>query len=96
MMVALDVGERGGGDEAHGKRAWEVVVLATALVAEVKRVLLLALVGVAEQDHLTQEGIHDHVPVVDLSAARRERERASGKTERGKKRQEDRKREKRQ
>lgn len=78
MTVALDVGERGGGDEAHGERAREVVVLATALVAEVERVLLLVLVGVAEQDHLTQEGIHDHVPVVDLFAARRERERASG------------------
>lgn len=34
--------------------------------------LLLPLVGVAEQDHLTQEGVHDHVLVVDLFAARRE------------------------
>lgn len=32
--------------------------------------LLLPLVGVAEQDHLTQEGVHDHVLVVDLFAAR--------------------------
>lgn len=63
---ASDVGERGGGDEAHGERARQVVVLATALVPEVKRVLLLPLVGVAEQDHLTQEGVHDHVLVVDL------------------------------
>lgn len=28
--------------------------------------LLLPLVGVTEQDHLTQEGVHDHVLVVDL------------------------------
>lgn len=32
--------------------------------------LLLPLVGVAEQDHLTQEGVYDHVLVVDLFAAR--------------------------
>lgn len=32
--------------------------------------LLLPLVGVAEQDDLTQEGVHDHVLVVDLFAAR--------------------------
>lgn len=64
------MGERGGGDEAHSERAREVVVLAAALVAQVKRVLLLPLVGVAEQDHLTQEGVHDHVLVVDLLAAR--------------------------
>lgn len=48
-----DVGERGGGDEADGEGAGKVVVLATAAVAEVERVLLLALVGVAEEDHLT-------------------------------------------
>lgn len=64
--MASDVGERGRGDQAHGERAREVVVLAAALVAEVERVLLLPLVGVAEQDHLTQEGVHDHVLVVDL------------------------------
>lgn len=66
--IASDVGERGRGDQAHGERAREVVVLAAALVAEVERVLLLPLVGVAEQDHLTQEGVHDHVLVVDLFA----------------------------
>lgn len=65
---ASDVGERGGGDEAHSERARQVVVLAVALVAEVKGVLLLPLVGVAEQDHLTQEGVHNHVPIVDLHA----------------------------
>lgn len=70
LTIALDVGERGRGDEAHSERAREVVVLATALVAEVKRVLLLPLVGVAEHDHLTQEGVHYHVLVVDLFAAR--------------------------
>lgn len=64
--MASDVGECGRGDQAHGERAREVVVLAAALVAEVERVLLLPLVGVAEQDHLTQEGVHDHVLVVDL------------------------------
>lgn len=32
--------------------------------------LLLPLIGVAEHDHLTQEGVHDHVLVVDLLAAR--------------------------
>lgn len=68
--IRSDVGERGWGDEAHSERAREVVVLAAALVAEVKRVLLLPLVWVAEQDHLTQEGVHDHVLVVDLFAAR--------------------------
>jgi len=46
--IASDVGEHGGGDEAHSERAWEVVVLAAALVAEVKRVLFLPLVGIAE------------------------------------------------
>ena len=61
-----DVDERGGGDEAHGERARQVVVLATALVAQVQRVLLLPLVGVAEERHLPQEGVHDHVLVVDL------------------------------
>lgn len=70
VTIASDVGERGRGDEAYSERAREVVVLATALVAEVKRVLLLPLVGVAEHDHLTQEGVHDHVLVVDLFAAR--------------------------
>lgn len=41
--------------------------------------LLLALVGVAEQDHLTQEGVHDHVLVVDLLAAQgRKAERKEG------------------
>lgn len=69
QTIASDVGERGRGDEAHSERAREVVVLAAALVAEVKRVLLLPLVGVAEHDHLTQEGVHDHVLVVDLLAA---------------------------
>lgn len=60
--------------------------------------LLLPLVGVAEQDHLTQEGVHDHVLVVDLFAARREegrrpKERGGGggggekQEERGEKRQ---------
>ncbi len=68
--IESDVGERGRGDEAHSERARQVVVLAAALVAEVKRVLLLPLVGVAEQDHLTKEGVHDHVFVVDLFAAR--------------------------
>lgn len=62
----LDVGERGRGDEAHSERARQIVVLATALVAEVKRVLLLSLVGVAEHDRLAQEGVHDHVLIVDL------------------------------
>ena len=70
QTIASDVVERGRGDEAHSERAREVVVLAAALVAEVKRVLLLPLVGVAEQDHLTQEGVYDHVLVVDLFAAR--------------------------
>ncbi len=70
LTIASDVVERGRGDEAHSERARKVVVLAAALVAEVKRVLLLPLVGVAEQDHLTQEGVHDHVLVVDLLAAR--------------------------
>ena len=70
QTIASDVVEHGRGDEAHSERAREVVVLAAALVAEVKRVLLLPLVGVAEQDHLTQEGVHDHVLVVDLFAAR--------------------------
>lgn len=68
--ITSDVGEHGGGDEAHSERAREVVVLPASLVAQVKRVLLLPLVGVAEQDHLTQEGVHDHVFVVDLFAAR--------------------------
>ena len=67
-----DVGERGGGDEAHGERAREVAVLAVALVAQVERVLLLPLIGVTEQDHLTQEGVHNHVLVVDLLIAHRE------------------------
>lgn len=63
----LNVGERGGGDEAHSERAGQVAVLATALVAQVQRVLLLTLVGVAEHHHLTQERVHDHVLVVDLT-----------------------------
>lgn len=70
--MASDIGERGRGDQAHSERARQVVVLAAAFIAEVKRVLLLPLVGVAEQDHLTQEGVHDHVLVVDLFAARTE------------------------
>lgn len=41
--------------------------MATALVAQVKRVLLLPLVGIDEEGHLTQEGVHNHVLVVDLS-----------------------------
>lgn len=72
LTMASDVGERGRGDQAHSERARQVVILAAAFVAEVKRVLLLPLVGVAEQDHLTQEGVHDHVLVVDLFAARTE------------------------
>lgn len=81
--MASDVGERGRGDEAHGERAREVVVLATALVTQVKRVLLLALVGVAEQDHLTQEGVHDHVLVVDLLVAHPSEEGRDPEAERG-------------
>lgn len=55
--------------------------------------LLLPLVGVAEQDHLTQEGVHDHVLVVDLFAARREegrrpKERGEKEGERSRKREE--------
>lgn len=72
LRMASDVGERGRGDQAHSERARQVVILAAAFIAEVKRVLLLPLVGVAEQDHLTQEGVHDHVLVVDLFAARTE------------------------
>lgn len=41
--------------------------------------LLLTLVGVAEQDHLTQEGVHDHVLVVDLFAAREGEDRAESR-----------------
>lgn len=69
-----DAGERGGGDEADGEGPREVVVLATAAVTEVERVLLLTLVGVAEEDDLTQEGVHDHVLVVDLLSPHREEE----------------------
>ncbi|KAA8586583.1 hypothetical protein FQN60_000419 [Etheostoma spectabile] len=68
--IASDVSERGRGDEAHSERAREVAVLAVAFVAEVKRVLFLALVGITEQDHLSQEGVHNYVLVVDLLAAR--------------------------
>lgn len=89
--IASDVVEHGRGDEAHSECAREVVVLAAALVAEVKRVLLLPLVGVAEQDHLTQEGVHDHVLVVDLFGARGRkaeiRKRKGKQEKRGEKRQ---------
>lgn len=86
-MIWSDVGERGGGEEAHSEHAREVTVLAVALVAQVKRVLLLTLVGLAEQDHLTQEGVHDHVLVVELSAARGRIDSKGGKREREEKRQ---------
>lgn len=86
LMIWSDVGERGGGEEAHSEHAREVVVLPAALVAQVKRVLLLTLVGLAEQDHLTQEGVHDHVLVVELSAARgKKMDGEGGKRERNKK-----------
>lgn len=64
--------------------------MTAALVAQVKSVLLLPLVGVAEQDHLTQEGVHDHVLVVDLFAAR------GRKTERSEKGRWEKREEKRQ
>lgn len=73
LTSSSDVGERGGGEEAHSEHARDVVVLAAALVAEVKRMLLLPLVRLAEQDHLSQESVHDNVLVVDLSAAHRKR-----------------------
>ena len=66
MVPTSYVGERGAGDEAHTERAREVVVLAIALVAQVPGVLLLAVVGVTEHGHLTQEGVYNHVLVVDL------------------------------
>lgn len=89
MTITSNVGERGRGDQAHSERAREVVVLATALVAEVERVLLLPLVGVAEQDHLTQEGVHDHVLVVDLFAVRKRRRQTSKKVEKKEGKQEE-------
>lgn len=67
-MITSDVGERCRGDKAHSERARQVVVLATTLVAKVKSVLLLPLIGVTEQDHLTQERVHNHVLIVDLIA----------------------------
>lgn len=84
--MTSDVGESGGGNEAHSERAREVVVLAVALVTEMKRVLLLPLVGVTEQDHLTQEGVHDHVPVVDLWSDHQGRGKGSGRRKEGKER----------
>lgn len=66
VVVTSYVDECDAGDEAHGDRAREVVVLAIALVAQVERVLLLPVVWVTGQGHLTQEGIHNHVLIVDL------------------------------
>lgn len=50
--------------------------MATALVFQVERLVDFALVD--EQRHLTQEGVGEHVVVVDLrnAASERERERA--------------------
>lgn len=59
--------------------------------------LLLPLIGVAEHDHLTQEGVHDHVLVVDLLAARgRKAEIRKEKKKGGGRKQEKERREKRQ
>ncbi|TNN61981.1 hypothetical protein EYF80_027816 [Liparis tanakae] len=65
---------RADGRTPRGRR--QMLVSAVAVMRRtVQRVLLLALVGVAEQDHLTQEGVHDHVLVVDLWAAHNRRKK---------------------
>lgn len=61
-----DVGEHRAGHYGDGDCPGEVVVLAIAFVPQVERLLEIALLG--WQRHLTHEGIHQHVVVVDLNA----------------------------
>lgn len=61
-----DVGQCGAGDQAYGQGAWQVVLLSTSLVPQMDSVLLLSVVGVTVQGHLTQKGVDYHVLVVDL------------------------------
>lgn len=61
-----DVGEHCAGHYGDCDGSGEVVVGAVALVPQVERLLEVALLS--RQRHLTHEGVHQHVVVVDLDA----------------------------
>lgn len=65
-----DVGQCGAGDQANIQHAGEVVVLAAAFVSQVDNVLLLSVIWVTEEGHLTQEGVYNHILIVDLPSSR--------------------------
>lgn len=70
MFIKIsDVGQHGAGDQANGKHAGEVVILAAAFVSQVDDVLLLSVVRVTEEGHLTQEGVYDYILIVDLPSS---------------------------
>ena len=64
-LPASDASELTAGHQGNDEGPWEVVVTVIALVPQVDCVLL-ELTGLGHQGHLTQEGVHHHVIVVDL------------------------------
>ena len=64
-LPASDSGEHTAGHQGDGEGPWEVVVTVIALVPQVDGVLH-ELTGFSRQGHLTQEGVLNHVMVVDL------------------------------
>lgn len=64
-----NVGQRGAGDQANGQHAGEVVVLAAAFVSQVDNVLLLSVIRVTEEGHLTQECVYNYILIVDLTSS---------------------------
>lgn len=64
-----DVGQRGARDQANCQHAWEVVILAAAFVSQVDNVLLLSVIWVTEEGHLTQEGVYNDILIVDLPSS---------------------------
>lgn len=69
LIKVSDVGQCGTGDQANGQHAGEVVILAAAFVSQVDDVLLLSVIWVTEEGHLTQEGVYNYILIVDLPSS---------------------------
>lgn len=64
-----DVGQCGAGDQTNSHHAGEVIILTAAFVPQVDNVLLLSVIWVTEEGHLTQEGVYNYILVVDLPSS---------------------------
>lgn len=69
FIKVSDVGQHGAGDQTNGQHSGEVVILTVAFVSQVNNVLLLSVIRVTEEGHLTQEGVYNYILIVDLPSS---------------------------